>query len=38
MKLYTVTDKYINYLKKFDYRVYDNKDDNIIKRKYLGIV
>ena len=39
MKLYTVTDKYINYLRKFDNKVYDNKENNrYVTRKYLGIV
>ena len=31
MKLYAITDEYINYLRKFDNRVYDNKED---KRKF----
>lgn len=39
MKLYSITDKYINYLRKFDYKVYDNKEDKRkVMRKYLGIV
>ena len=39
MKLYTVTDKYIKYLRKFDNKVYDNKENNrCVTRKYLGIV
>ena len=39
MKLYMITDKYINYLKKYDSKVYDNKEDSrIVMRKYLGIV
>ena len=39
MKLYAVTDKYIDYLKQFDNRVYDNKENNRkVMRKYLGIV
>lgn len=39
MKLYMVTDKYINYLRKFDNRVYDNKENKRkVMRKYLGIV
>ena len=39
MKLYEVTDRYINYLRKFDKRVYDNKENNRkVMRKYLGIV
>lgn len=39
MKLYSVTDKYIYYLRQFDYKVYDNKEDRRkVMRKYLGIV
>lgn len=39
MKLYSITDKYINYLRKFDDKVYDNKEDKRkVMRKYLGIV
>lgn len=39
MKLYTVTDEYINYLRQFDNKVYDNKEDKRkVMRKYLGIV
>lgn len=39
MKLYAITDEYINYLRKFDKRVYDNKEDKrTVMRKYLGIV
>lgn len=39
MKLYSITDKYINYLRKFDDKVYDNKEDKRkVTRKYLGIV
>lgn len=39
MKLYSVTDNYINYLRKFDSKVYDNKEDiRKVTRKYLGIV
>ncbi len=39
MKLYVVTDKYIGYLRQFDYKVYDNKEDRRkVMRKYLGIV
>ena len=38
-KLYAITDEYINYLRKFDNRVYDNKEDTRkVMRKYLGIV
>ena len=39
MKLYSVNDNYINYLRKFDTKVYDNKENNRkVMRKYLGIV
>ena len=27
MKLYSITDNYINYLRKYENRVYDNKED-----------
>lgn len=39
MKLYSVSDKYINYLRNFDRKVYDNKETTRKHtRKYLGIV
>ena len=39
MKLYSVSDNYINYLRNFDDKVYDNKETNRKNtRKYLGIV
>ena len=39
MKLYAITDEYINYLRQFDSKVYDNKEDKrTVMRKYLGIV
>ena len=39
LNLYSVSDKYINYLSKFDDRIYDNKEEKRIhKRKYIGIV
>ena len=39
MKLYSITDNYINYLRKYENRVYDNKEDiRKVTRKYLGIV
>ena len=39
MKLYAITDEYIDYLRQFDSRVYDNKEDKRkVMRKYLGIV
>lgn len=36
MKLYAITDEYINYLRKFDNRVYDNKEDKI--KRYANIL
>ena len=39
MKLYSITDNYINYLRKYEKRVYDNKEDiRKVTMKYLGIV
>jgi len=39
MKLYEITDEYINYLRKFDNRVYDNKEDKRkVMRKYLKVL
>lgn len=39
MKLYSISDHYIKYLRKYDKRVYDNKEDiRKVTRKYLGIV
>ena len=39
MKLYSISDDYIKYLRKYDKRVYDNKEDiRKVTRKYLGIV
>ena len=39
LNLYSVSDKYINYLRQFDERIYDNKEDiRTQTRKYLGIV
>lgn len=39
MKLYSITDNYINYLREYEKRVYDNKEDiRKVTRKYLGIV
>ena len=38
-KKYAVTDEYIDYLRQFDSKVYDNKEDKRKEmRKYLGIV
>ena len=39
LNLYIVSDKYIKYLRQFDDKIYDNKEENRIhERKYLGIV
>lgn len=39
LNLYSISDKYIKYLKEFDDKIYDNKEDiRIHERKYLGIV
>lgn len=39
MKLYSISDNYINYLREYDEKVYDNKEDvRKTTRKYLGIV
>ena len=39
LNLYSVSDKYIKYLRQFDDRIYDNKDENRIhERKYVGLV
>lgn len=39
MKLYSVSDKYIKYLRTFDSKVYDNKETSRkTSRKYLGVV
>ena len=39
MKLFTIQDEYLNYLKSFDRHVLNNKGENYIKtRKYLGVV
>ncbi len=39
LNLYSVSDKYIEYLRKFDDRVYDNKQEiRVHTKKYLGIV
>ena len=39
LNLYSVSDKYIEYLRNFDNRVYDNKQEiRIHTRKYLGVV
>lgn len=39
LNLYSISDRYIRYLRKFDARIYDNKENmKTYKRKYLGIV
>ena len=39
LNLYSVSDKYIKYLRQFDDRIYDNKEENRThERKYVGIV
>ena len=39
LNLYSVSDEYIEYLRKFDNRIYDNKEEvRVHTRKYLGIV
>lgn len=39
LNLYSVSDKYINYLRQFDDKIYDNKEETRThNRKYLGIV
>jgi len=39
LRLYNVQDEYINYLRKFDHKVFSNKeDDRKFGRKYLGVV
>lgn len=39
LNLYSISDKYIKYLRKFDERIYDNKEETRThERKYLGVV
>ncbi len=39
LNLYSVSDKYIKYLRQFDNRIYDNKEeDRTYERKYVGVV
>ena len=39
LNLYSVSDKYIKYLRQFDDRIYDNKEeDRTHERKYVGLV
>ncbi len=39
LNLYSISDKYIEYLRKFDDKIYDNKEEiRTHERKYLGVV
>ncbi len=39
LNLYSVSDKYIKYLRQFDKKIYDNKEKiRVHERKYLGVV
>lgn len=39
LNLYSISDKYIKYLRKYEEKIYDNKEDTRSKtRKYLGVV
>ena len=39
LNLYSISDKYIKYLRQFDDKIYDNKEDiRTYERKYLGVV
>ena len=39
LNLYSISDKYIKYLRRFDDKIYDNKEEiRSHKRKYLGVV
>ena len=39
LNLYSLSDKYVKYLRQFDDKIYDNKEDmRVYERKYLGIV
>lgn len=39
LNLYSISDKYIKYLRQFDDKIYDNKEEiRSHKRKYLGVV
>lgn len=39
LKIYSVSDKYVNYLRQFENKIYDNKEDiRTHTRKYVGIV
>ncbi len=39
LNLYSISDKYIKYLRQFDDKIYDNKEEiRNHERKYLGVV
>jgi protein AbiQ len=39
LKLYNITDEYIDYLRKFEKKVFSNKqEDRLKERKYLGVI
>ena len=39
LKIYSVSDEYVNYLRKFDNKIYDNKENiRTHTRKYVGVV
>lgn len=39
LNLYSISDEYVDYLRKFDNKVYDNKEEiRVHTRKYLGVV
>lgn len=39
LNLYSISDRYVNYLRQFDNRVYENKEEiRVHTRKYIGIV
>ena len=39
LKIYSVSDEYVNYLRQFDNKIYDNKEDiRTHTRKYVGVV
>lgn len=38
LKLYSVNSNYIKFLRKFDNKVYENKEEKLHGRKYLGVV
>ena len=39
LKIYSVSDEYVNHLRQFDNKIYDNKEDiRTHTRKYVGVV